>query len=108
VSLLKPQIASALREAGLLKDGEQENLEESLDRAGLSVSETLNQLNFEMTQGDSSASRVRAAELSLKIRGLMKEAAAPLPAITIVIQDSEPSKIRNFNSILIPREIEAD
>lgn len=106
--LLKPQISTALREAGLTGNSEnEEDIKTSLDSAGLSVAETLGQLEFEMKNGDTSAARIRAAELGLRVRGTLKEAAVALPVINIVINDLNPQSIRGVNPILLPREIES-
>jgi hypothetical protein len=104
--ILKPQIAEALRESGLLK-AQAQDLDDSLDQNGLSLNDVLSQLQFEMTNGETSASRVRASEIALKIRGLMKDQPSVGPSITIVINDSQPEKIGGFNPILVPRELSA-
>lgn len=101
--ILKPEIQEALRQSGLLSP-EKEGIEESLDRAGLSLSETLETLgDIQNNPTVSEGYRLRAAETSLKVRGLMKDQQQPLPAITIVIND--PHSPIGINPILIPREI---
>lgn len=102
--LLRTGIAEALREAGISSgSSDSENIKESLDRNGLSLDETLQLLGNEMVSGETSASRIRAAEVSVKLRGLMKETNVQLPSINIIISD--PSAPTGINPILLPREI---
>jgi hypothetical protein len=103
--ILKPEIAAALRESGLLGEQTQSGVPESLDRAGLGLDPTLEVVEGLMQRGGSEVVRLRAAELSLKARGLMKDQAAPLPSITIVIND--PLSKGGLNPILLPRELPA-
>ena len=102
--ILKPQIQEALREAGLLENEEKTGVLESLDRAGLSLPQTLETVEGIMTRGGSDHVKLRAAELSLKARGLMKDQASPIPSITIIINDPQAPK-DGVNPILLPREL---
>ena len=107
--LLNPNIQNALAAAGIVeKDGVTPDIKKQLERAGLSTAEILEQIQVEMSQADSSANRLRAAELALKVHGLMKESAQTLPSITIVINDSEAPTSKSVNPILLPREISID
>ena len=101
--ILKPEIQAALRAAGLAPQDQNRSLTEELDASGLSVRETLDTVTSIMIHGESDHTRLRAAELSLKARGVLKDAAAPIPSITIVIND--PLAPRGINPILIPREL---
>lgn len=102
--LLSPNISAALHEAGLSeREGATPDIKKQLERAGLSTTQILEQLAIEMSQSESSSNRLRAAEIALKVHGLMKEAAVPLPSITIVINDSQAPK--GINPMVIPREI---
>jgi hypothetical protein len=103
--LLSPNIDAALRSVGLTTGDSEKgpDLKKQLDRAGLSTERILEQLEQEMVGADSSNSRLRAAELSLKLHGVLKETSVPLPTINITILDSEKHEI---NPILIPREIQ--
>ena len=102
--LLKANIQDALRAAGLSKaGGSAAGINEKLDEAGLSDEEVLDQVAQVMMHGSSDSIRLRAAETVLKVRGHMKEASAPPPPITIVIQGTGVTP--EVNPILIPREI---
>ena len=102
--LLKANIQDALRAAGLAKpEGSKGSVEEQLDEAGLSLTETLEQIENVLTRGTSDAVRLRAAETLLKVRGLMKEQSAPPPPITIVIQGTGTTP--EINPIFLPREL---
>jgi hypothetical protein len=62
--ILKPEIQEALRKSGLLPKDNQ-NLNESLDSAGLTLDSTLSTISEIQSSGGSDISRLRAAELSL-------------------------------------------
>jgi hypothetical protein len=102
--ILKPQIQAALRASGLLDGQEELGASESLKRAGLGLDPTLEVVESLMQRGGSEVVRLRAAELSLKANGLLKDQAAPLPSITIIIND--PLSKGGINPILIPRELQ--
>lgn len=101
--LLKPDIQKALREANLLPEQRQGTIEDSLDNAGLSLDSTLGTLSDLATNGSSEHIRLRATEMTFKMRGFMKEQSSPAPSITIVIQDGSPAG--KMNPILVPREV---
>lgn len=104
--LLSPNINAALQVAGISensKDGSPD-IKRQLERAGLSTEEILVQIQQEMTGAESSSNRLRAAELGLKVHGLMKDAQSILPIINFIIKDSQPG----INPILVPREITLD
>ena|SRR6185436_17618152 len=102
--ILKPQIQQALREAGLDNSEKDKGTLESLNNAGLDLSTTLDTVKSIMTYGESDHTKLRAAELSLKAHGLMKDQSSPAPSITIVIND--PLSKGGINPILLPRELE--
>lgn len=107
--LLSPNIQAALHAAGLADSSNSSappDIKKQLDRSGLSTEEILSQLQQEMTNGETSASRIRAAELGLKAHGFLKETAIPLPSINIIIND--PGSPKGVNPILVPREISVD
>lgn len=78
------------------------SIKEQLGAAGLSLESTLATVSHLMDHADSDAIRLKAAEDSLRIHGLMKDQAAPPPSVTIIIQD--PSAPSGINPILIPRQ----
>lgn len=109
--ILKPQIATLLREAGL-GPRHDSDIGHALDDAGLSIVDTLDVLSSIVQNGGSEITKLRAVDLALKVRGLLKDQAAPMPSITVIINDSSAPRgtlgtrgTRGVNPILIPREI---
>lgn len=102
--LLSPNINAALQAVGLqgTKD-DSPDIRKQLDRAGLSTEEILSQIQQEMVGAETSASRLRASEMGLKMHGHLKEAQVPMPSISIIIND--PGSPKGVNPILVPREI---
>lgn len=99
--ILTPEIKKVLKSVGLNQDKpEGSSLEDSLDSAGLSLESTLNTVSHIMDHGDTDTIRLNAANTALKLRGLMKDAGATVPSVTIVIRDSGAPLV---NPILIPR-----
>lgn len=78
-----------------------DDIKGQLGEAGLSLESTLAIVSGIMNHGDSDAIRLKAAEDSLRIHGLMKDQASPPPSVTIIIRDS--SAPDGVNPILIPR-----
>lgn len=103
--LLKANIQDALRAAGLSKSSASVTVEDQLVEAGLSNEEIFAEAETLMKRGSSDAVRLGAINSILKVKGLMKEASAPPPPITIVIQGTGPTP--GVNPILVPREISA-
>lgn len=103
--ILKPEIQKALSVVGLNKNSESSNITDKLDIAGLSLHETLSELADIMGRSDNDGYRLKAIEMVLKAHGVMKEAAAPMPSVTIIINDpgSSTSLNNSINPILIPR-----
>jgi hypothetical protein len=96
--ILTPEIKKVLKSVGLNQDKpEGSSLEDS---AGLSLESTLNTVSHIMDHGDTDTIRLNAANTALKLRGLMKDAGATVPSVTIVIRDSGAPLV---NPILIPR-----
>jgi hypothetical protein len=102
VPILKPEIQEALRTSGLLPQSDQ-NINDSLDSAGLTLDRTLSTISEIQDTSTNETARLRAAELSLKARGFLREAAPAVPSITFIIQDSNAPS--GTNPILLPREI---
>jgi hypothetical protein len=100
--ILKPEIQAALRTSGLLSH-ENQTLEESLNSSGLTLDSTLSTISQIQEFSGNESARLRAAELSLKARGFLREQAPTIPSITFIIQDSHAPK--GVNPILIPREL---
>lgn len=91
----------ALREAGLLKQ-DPKDLINSLEIAGLSQVEVLDTVGNIMRTGETSQNRLKAAEMGLKLLGLMnnRDESSNRPIVTIVIKDAQHTEV---NPILIPR-----
>ncbi len=102
MAILKPQIQEALRTAGLTRGATEDSTKEALENAGLGLSETLQTIEHLMSNGTPHI-QLRAAETVMKAHGLMKDQQAPMPSITIVINDPESSF--KVNPILLPREL---
>lgn len=107
--ILKPDIQAALRASGLSpSETDEKPLLANLEDAGLSQDAVLKNLGFIMENGGSDAIRLRAIENALKVRGLMKDSAAPAPQISITIVDALPKvaeSVEGVNRILLPREL---
>jgi len=98
-----PKFDAALKEAGLIsKDRDSSPLQEDLDRVGLGKLDVLNTVGDIMRTGETSQNRLKAAEIGLKLNGLLSrdDNAIQVPHVTIVIKDSQHTDI---NPILIPR-----
>lgn len=100
--ILKPEIAKALRAAGLSKDQQDSSLDDKLNACGLSLEETLSQLSDIAHAGGNETVRLRALETSLKLSKVLNDQPSAIPNITIVIND--PNRPPGVNPILIPRE----
>lgn len=109
--LIQHNIQAALREAGIVKDPstENESIESILDSEGLTLRETIRSLADVVTGADTSASKKSAIDTALKLRGVLKEQAAPPPSFNIVFQspNDRPDGIGEIkiNPILVPRPI---
>ena len=103
--LLKANIQEALRAAGLTKERSSGTVDDQLNAAGLSNEEIFEEAAILMKAGTSDAVKLGAINSILKVKGLMKEASAPPPAITILIQGS--ATVPEVNPILLPRELQS-
>jgi hypothetical protein len=103
----RPDISAALKNAGILKDAPLFSLPNLLSQASLDVPQILNQLEYIITCSESDSSKIRAAELVLRLHGLLKTDVSATNPITIVIND--PSQIKNSSSplpsMVFPREM---
>jgi|SRR6266853_3108147 len=73
-----------------------------LEKSNLTPEEVLEQLRSLMMIADSDSTRLRAAELALKLNGMLNtgDNGVAMPVVNIIIRDSEYTQI---NPILIPR-----
>ena len=115
--LMKPEIQAILRKAGLAgpienaagPEGESQprgRVTEILDRAGLSLDETIELLAQQVMGGTNEALRHKSLETVLKMHGVLKDTAvaAQMPSFTIVIQDAG-HEAPLVNPILLPRQL---
>jgi hypothetical protein len=105
MALLSPsQIHSALREVQKTKPANPDdpvNLKELLVKNNLTPDEVLDNLSSQMRTAETPATRLRAAEVALRLNGLLdSDTTKPDFHVTINIIDSEFS---GTNPILIPR-----
>jgi len=100
MSLLSPaQIHKVLREQTAQKN-DPGSLADLLEKNNLSADEVLMNLGSEMRSAEQASVRVKAAEIALKLNGLLSGDEKPDFHVTIVISDSEYS---GQNPILFPR-----
>lgn len=104
--IIEPNFSSALKSAGLLSSNPEESLQQSLDKVGLSKVEVLDTVANIMRGAETSQTRLKAAEIGLKLNGMMSkdDNAVNVPHVTIVIRDSH----HQVNPILIPRNTSKD
>ncbi len=105
--IIQHGIQQALRDAGLIKDPSDapSSVNDLLDQEDLSLQQTIQHLSDVVSGSDTSAVKLRAIETALKLRGVLKEQAAPPPSFNIIINDTsgkDPS-VNGLNPILIPR-----
>lgn len=102
--VLRPEVNKLLEAANLKKKGgaAAKDIKEQLEDAGLGLSDTLENLRQLRDYTESESTKVRINEAVLKMHGVMKEDAASIPAINIIISDPNAPA---FNPILIPREL---
>lgn len=102
--LLNPtQIHKVLTDSNILpkRDGSKEQLPSLLADANLSAEEVLEHVSSMMRSGENDGVRLRAAEMGLKLNGLLQDNKnAGFIPITIVINDGGQLDV---NPILIPR-----
>lgn len=104
--LLKPEIQSALRLAGIGgSDGDdKQDIESILNDNNLSLRDSVRILSEIAHSSTNEHTRKGAVETAFKLLGVMKEGAAQIPSVTIIINDPKGGDIK-INPILIPREI---
>ncbi len=104
--LLSPEISKiqkVLNNAGLGPKKDQTILERLEDSQSLNIQSSLDSLGEIMENGETGAIRLRAIETVLKLHGVLKDAQAPPPSITIIIKDASGNETNGINPILIPR-----
>lgn len=108
--LISHNVQAALREAGIVKDpdAQDDTVQSHLDNEGLSLKETIGLLGDVALGADTSAVKLRAIETALKLRGVLKEQAAPPPSFNIVFTSPSDLPVGNnspkINPILVPRK----
>lgn len=108
--LMKPNLQAVLRESGFSPSEKVEkgSLSEQLDEAGLSLNQALGELAFLVRNTQNDSLKKSALETVLRLHGALKEQAAPLPTVTIVIKDPTGSLSADkdgVNPIVLPREL---
>lgn len=113
--LIKPEIQKALRSAGLASqlddhdssDNDKSPFENQLERAGLGLEDTLNELANISKTSVSEHLKLRSIETVLKLHQVLKESpATQIPQINIIINDSSSSALINdVNPIFLPRQL---
>jgi hypothetical protein len=103
--LLKPELAKLIREADSPANATNSRLGEQLEESGLSLENDLDILAYIASNSTSESLKLKAVELSLKLKGLLKTEQAYQPPV-ININISDPAKEFITNPILIPREIQ--
>ena len=107
--LLDPRIQNALNEAGLGNTDKAESLTDRMDRKGLGMERLLENLAAIAETSQSDHLRMRAIENALKMHGALKDQAAPIPQISIVIKDpsmvAATAESNGINPILLPRQM---
>ena len=104
--LLKPlpAVQEALRAAGIIKRSEVKSLsrfQEHLESAGASLEDTANTISSIMRCGESDAVRLRAAEMTLRVHGIIQELEAEgpqTPQVNITIVSSN----QNILNLIMP------
>lgn len=78
-----------------------ENIQDTLDRNGLGVDDVLDAVGSIMRGGETDSNRLKAAEIGLKLNGMLKnDEGVKIPIVNIIIRDSQSFEV---NPILIPR-----
>lgn len=96
------QVQEALTQ--VKKEKPKKNLTELLDDNGLSVDDILRQIADVMVGGETSAVKMKAAEIGCKLHGLMEtENIKQQPIVNIIIKDTRISDVNGINPICVPR-----
>ena len=96
-------IKEVLKESSLIPraDSSKGDLSVLLEEAKLSPAEILSQVGELMHYGETGAIKARAAEIGLKLNGMLSsDDGIRIPIVNIIIRDSQYTEI---NPILIPR-----
>lgn len=110
--LIKPEITSLLRTAGITSGGlralrnggeSDASISEKLDAAGLSVIECFDSLRDIILSGDSDTVKLNAVKTALEAHRIMKGDVAVGTQVNIIINDDSTS----INPMLIPRQLSA-
>jgi hypothetical protein len=99
--ILRPEVSRLMESAGL-NSRKNKDIKESLEDAGLGITETLEKMKDLRDYSDSESTKLRVNEAILKMHGVMKDEGSSIPNITIVINDKDNLGI---NPILLPREL---
>lgn len=99
---LEPQkIRSLIREASTQKN--KKELETILENNGLGTEDVIEAVGSMMRMGETEGVRIKAAEIGLKLNGLLQSDQTPtIPIVNIIIHDS--NEHLGINPILIPRQ----
>ena len=98
--VLKPELSKILQDS--FGEREKTDSQTRLEDAGLGLDNILAELALLGSNSASENIRLRAAELGLKLHGLLKDAAVVPPSVTInIIDDKKP---QGLNPILVPRQ----
>lgn len=110
--LIRPEIQEVLRSAGLAPEkkssSSESSVSEQMNEAGLSIPEILQQLSSIAKDSKNEALQARVLETALKVHGVMKETAPPVPSFTIIINEpagASADQPRGVNPILLPRQL---
>lgn len=97
-----PQYATALRVAGLLNN-DRSKFDQQLESCGLGPVELFDTVSDVMRNSESNRDRLKAAEVGLRLNGLLAkdDSGITAPSVTIIIKDSQYTEV---NPILIPRK----
>jgi hypothetical protein len=98
------QANQVLEKAGLKKPQVEGSLGDKLNAVGLSLDETLTELELIAKSSQNEALRLRALETVLKAHGALKETPAAPPTFTINIINSDKDT-SGINPIFLPRQL---
>lgn len=110
MALLRPDVQKILEEAGIAAERPSplsDDVNSKLINHGFSFDDDLSRLSDIADNSKSEALRLKATELSIKMKGLLKDQVAPPPSCTIIINDSSAVQklVNGVNPILVPRQM---
>jgi len=97
------QIHEVLKQTGIRKSSSprgKEEIKDLLENNSLGAEDVLDTLGSLMRGAENETTRLRAAEMGLKLNGLLQNDQVAAPSLTIVIRDKASAEV---NPILIPR-----